>query len=403
VSVRTPSYRLHKPTGQAVVTLNGQDMYLGKYGTPESQIEYDRLVAEWLSNGRRLPQATGSDLAVNEFVVAYLKFADGYYRKGDAPTVEPGNIRLAVRPLLKLYGHSPARDFGPLKLKAVRQAMVDSGTCRTEVNRRVARIVRLFKWAVENELVPPAVHQALKAVAWLRKGRTQARESVPVKPVPDSVVDAIRLHVARQVWAMIELQRLTGMRPGEVVIMRTCDIDRTEAVWVYTPAYHKTEHHDKERHVYIGPRAQAVLEPWLRTDAEVFLFSPRKATEERWDKQRQNRKSKVQPSQRSRKRARPRKQPQERYTVASYRRAIAGGCDKAFPHPKEAEINGRRSVARTPAERKAVAAEWKSWRVEHKEELAVRASMAPSPVTAQRRDLAEEGIRSRRGPDDPRA
>ena len=46
-----PSYRLHKPSGQTVVTLNGKDHYLGKHGTARSQGEYERLIASWLQNG----------------------------------------------------------------------------------------------------------------------------------------------------------------------------------------------------------------------------------------------------------------------------------------------------------------------------------------------------------------
>ena len=49
-----------------------------------------------------------------------------------------------------------------------------------------------------------------------------------------------------QVWAMVELQRLSGMRPGEVVTMRTCDLDTSGRVWAYTPESHKTEHHGRE-------------------------------------------------------------------------------------------------------------------------------------------------------------
>src|SRR5215217_651349 len=94
-----PSYRLHKPSGQAVVTLGGRDLYLGKHGTPESRAEYDRLLAEWLAGGRR-PVATAAgaapgDLSVNELILAYVRFADGYYRKNGEPTKEPTNIRLA--------------------------------------------------------------------------------------------------------------------------------------------------------------------------------------------------------------------------------------------------------------------------------------------------------------------
>ena len=53
-TLRVPSYRRHKPTGQAVVTINGQDIYLGKWNTAASRAEYDRLIAEFLANGRQL-------------------------------------------------------------------------------------------------------------------------------------------------------------------------------------------------------------------------------------------------------------------------------------------------------------------------------------------------------------
>ena len=164
-----PTYRLHKPSGQAVVTVNGHDFYLGKHGSARSRAEYDRLLAEWLANGRRLP---ASDATVNELLLAYLGFADSYYIKHGRPTTEPASIRQTIRPLRELYGHTLAQDFGPMQLKAVRQAMIDSGLCRNEVNKRTGRIVRLFKWAVEEQKAPPSVLQALQAVAGLRQGRS---------------------------------------------------------------------------------------------------------------------------------------------------------------------------------------------------------------------------------------
>ena len=48
-----PAYRKHRRSGQAIVTLSGQDHYLGPHGTKASKSEYDRLVGEWLANGRR--------------------------------------------------------------------------------------------------------------------------------------------------------------------------------------------------------------------------------------------------------------------------------------------------------------------------------------------------------------
>lgn len=252
---RLPKYRHFRPKDLPVVRLNGKDHDLGRYGSEASREKYRRLLAQWLAG--TLPEVPGKTPgagnedeegpSVAELILAYLTWADGYYVKDGRSTSEPSNIRAAMRPLRRLYGLTPARDFGPVALKDVRTEMVASGLCRNEVNKRVRQIVRLFRWAVEDERVAPTAHQALKAVPGLRRGRSEARESEPVRPVPDDRVDAIRPHVAPQVWAMIELQRLTGMRPGEVTIMRTCDLDVTGPIWAYRPGSHKTEHHGRDR------------------------------------------------------------------------------------------------------------------------------------------------------------
>lgn len=185
--------------------------------------------------------------------------------------------------------------------------MIESGLARSTINQRVGRIVHLFKWTVGNELVPPDVHHGLKAVSGLTMGRTKARETSPVKLVPEASVDAVRPHVSRQVWAMVEFQRLVGARPGEVVIMRTCDLDTSGDVWVYTPWRHKTQHHGRERTVFPGPRAQEVLRPWLRSDPTRYLFSPEEAMAEFREGQRRRRKTPLYPSQRDRPKKNPRR------------------------------------------------------------------------------------------------
>lgn len=333
-SFRTPSYRLHKPTGQAVVTIGGRDFYLGPHGSPESRAEYDRLIAEWLHSGRRLPSTSAapggrSDLTVNEMLLRFVEWAESYYVKGGKPTGEVTLIKYAIRPLRQLYGHTPAHAFGPLALKAARDEMIRSGLCRNEVNRRTRLIVRSFKWAVGEDLIPLSVHHGLQAVSGLRRGRCNVRESEPARPVPEAFVDAIEPFVSRQVWAMVQLQRLTGMRPGEVVAMRTIDVETTGRIWAYTPASHKTEHHGRERVIHLGPRAQAILRPWLQTELEAALFSPMEAEAERREAMRARRKTKVQPSQRSRAKPNPGKVAGDAYTVESYRRAIKYGIKRA--------------------------------------------------------------------------
>jgi hypothetical protein len=191
-SRRVPAYRLHRPTGQAVVTLAGRDHYLGHFGTPPSQEKYARLVAEWVGAGRsaaaaRTPPAHAAPaLSVNELILAYLDHCDHYY--GTAPK-EREKIRLSLRPLVALYGPTPAAEFGPLALRAVRSDM-ETSLARTAVNMRVGVIKRLFKWAAGHELAPPHLPDGLRAVEGLRRGRSKAREPEPVRdgrphlPVP---------------------------------------------------------------------------------------------------------------------------------------------------------------------------------------------------------------------------
>lgn len=339
---KLPSYRNHKPSVRAVVTLDGRDFYLGKYGSPENRAEYERVIAEWLARRRSAPSSPppipgglpGDDLTVTEVLVFFWRHAERHYRTpGGEPSSELDNFKDTFRPLKKLYGATAAREFSPLKLKALRQAMIDSGLCRNVINQRIGRIVHAFKWAASEEKVPASVYQSLKTVSGLQRGRTDARESERVLPVPDEFVDAIRPHVSRQIWAMISLQRLTGMRPGEVVMMRTADLDTSGKVWVYAPAGHKMLYRGRERKIYVGPAAQVVLKLWLKADLSAFLFSPREAREERFVAMRAARRSRVQPSQQDRKNAASRRRPGEHYTTKTFHHAVRNACLRAdVPH-----------------------------------------------------------------------
>jgi integrase len=262
---------LHRQSGQAVVTLRDatgrrRDLLLGKHDTPESRVEYLRVLAEWEAAGRQLsPRGEGGtapgDLSVDELILRFWKHAEQHYRHPDGrPTTELDGFRFSLRPLRVLYGGTLAKDFGPLALKAVRQAMASgswmpeeekakrqeagkpAGLSRALVNQRVRRIVRMFKWAVSEELVQEPVYRALTTVRGLEKGRTEARETEPVGPVSESHALAVLPFVLPPVAAMVQLQVLTGMRPGEACVMRACDIDLSGAVWLYRPAQHKTAH-----------------------------------------------------------------------------------------------------------------------------------------------------------------
>jgi integrase len=354
-SPKVPSYRYHKASDQAVVVISGKSYYLGGWETPASRAAYRRVVAEhWHPDPgpTAAPPGTISPPAtIVELMLAYWRRrVIGYYLKDGRPTSERDNIRQAIRFVRRLYGPTPAADFGPLALKAVRRAMIESGRCRRLINKDVHRIRAMFRWAASEELYPASQLAGLKAVEPLEAGRSGARDHAPVAPVDEAIVLATLPHLAPRLAAMARLQLLTACRPGEVCSIRPRDVDRSDpACWVYRPGSHKGQHHGRERVIAIGPKGQAVLTPYLLRNPDDYCFSPHEAVADREARRKQG--------SGGRKAARPR--PGGKYTKDSYRVAIARACDRAFTHPT---IVKRRGVPLSEAE----AAELKAWRKAHR-------------------------------------
>jgi integrase len=380
-----PKYRRHRQSGQAIVTLTDsaggrRDVLLGTFGTKASRVEYASAIAEWEAAGRSLPpKETAAGVTINELALAFLRHAEQHYRRPDGThTSEVWQYRLAMRPLSHLYGHTPAATFGPLALKAIRRLMVEGyihpkhgpqpALSRGVVNQRTERIRRVFKWGASEQMAPASVYSALLTVTGLQRGRTEARETEPVRPVHADAVEQTVPFLNRQLAAMVRLQLLTGMRPGEVCIMRACDLDMSGPVWLYRPGsdqgpegQHKTAHHGRQRVVALGPKAQAVIRPFLKLDTRAYLFSAKEADAERKERMRRNRWSKVQPSQLNRRRRRPKRIPGECYSTGSYAHAVRAACDLAFPPPEHlrrrvdehGRVEGRASWLRrlTPEQR----------------------------------------------------
>src|SRR5262249_50892055 len=152
--------------------------------------------------------------SVNELLLLYWKWAEGYYGYQDGKTGHA--LKDALRVVKELYGTTPAAEFGPLALKACRQRMIGLGWSRTYTNSQADGIRRAFRWAAEEELLLASVYQTLQTVAGLRWGKTEARETEKVRPVTAETVEATLPHLPVLVRAMVRLQLLLGCRPAEV-------------------------------------------------------------------------------------------------------------------------------------------------------------------------------------------
>jgi integrase len=300
---KVPTYGLHKQTGQARCYVNGKTVYLGKYGSEESRIRFGEIVAKVVSGMPVDPLArskSGSTTckasddpgpSVAEICLVFLRHAETHYLKNGKPTSEIHILKSVMKPLEEIYGLTPANDFGPLALKSVRAKMIETGWCRGTINAGMSRIRRIFKHAIANELIDCSVLQRLQTVAPLLAGRTEAPDNPPREAVDAGHIETVRKLVRPLVRDLIDLQRLTGARSGELLQLTTGGINRSGDVWFSELADHKTRHHGQRRTLHFGPKAQLILARYLSANRDAKLFP---------------------------------------ITRAAYCRAITRACDKAF-------------------------------------------------------------------------
>lgn len=281
----------HK-SGAARIKIDGKDVWLGPWDSPKSWERYRAIFAQW-KPGQVVDTRPPSAVTVLDITTRFYEQAAQHY---GTESSEYRDYRLSLLPLNRLYGSTLASEFGPKALMAVREAMIsgiwltseekerrrrNGNACqvsRKVVNQRIGRIKRAFKWAVREELIDVAVYQRLLTVTGLQAGRTTAKEYPPVEPVSLETVEATLPGLPPTVRGMVQIQLLTGMRPGEVCAMLAADIDRQGVesdgvrVWVYRPERHKTAHRGHAKFVVLGPRAQAILTPHLeRGGQHVFV------------------------------------------------------------------------------------------------------------------------------------
>lgn len=266
-----PAYCLHKTSGRAVVFIDRKPVYLGKFNSPEARRKYGEIIAN-LSKG--IGPGSGRAKPDPGITVAHLclKYATEHLPRYSDD--EQDCQRGAVRILRELFGETPAADFGPLRLRTVQAAMIERGWSRGYINRQVKRLRFIFKWGVSWELVPKHTPEALRTVPSL--GHGDAPESKPRRAIPDEQLQAVRAILDGRNRDLFDLLLLTGARPGELLSLKTGDIDRTGDVWRADLARHKTSHKGKARVLFFNAEAQAILQRYLSADPAKRLFPVRR-------------------------------------------------------------------------------------------------------------------------------
>ncbi|MDR1957867.1 MAG: tyrosine-type recombinase/integrase [Planctomycetaceae bacterium] len=318
---KLPKYCRRPDHDSAFFWWKGKKVYLpGAFGSEESLSAYNREMAKI-----SLARASGQEQAVLQphnvtiaiLVAAFLDWGDTYYLKDGKPTGTNQSMFYASAPLVELFGSENTDDFSPQKLEILQQAFVRSRLSRKECNRRIQRIIRIFKWGVPRNLVTAGIVEKLQYVERIAKGKTTARETGKRQPVSDAVVDAVIPHLPRVVAAMVTIQRETGMRPGELFRLTWSQIDQSDPdCWLYFPDSHKTDYRDIEKAVPLNRKCREVLANFP-DEPDAIIFSPRKTVRET-----------IRTKEESLIKKRIAK-TNEQYNRTSYRHAVQRACEKA--------------------------------------------------------------------------
>lgn len=329
---KPPSYRKKNGRDTAIVSLTDRETgerreyQLGPHGSSSSREAYHRIVAEWESNGRRLPKVaadssdTAGSVTIEELCLEYWLDC-----KPRLSQQEQSKLRSIIRLICQYHGSSPASSFGPRAMASLITHMINGDLDadpprkpwnRTHLNQQLGRLKRMFKWGASRELFDPSVYHGLTTVDNVRKGTAGVIEGKKVSPIDLDIVEKTKPFLSKQIQALIDLQIYTGARAGELLIMRPMDLDRSNDIWLYTPEKHKRAHTGQDRSIFIGPRAKESLSPYLERHKTEYMFSPAEAEIERRGKEAARENS-----------------PGDHYTTASYGRAIMRACKRAgLPH-----------------------------------------------------------------------
>jgi integrase len=320
----------------------------GNYGSDESKQEYERILSQLRVGKGTLPATKPNhDCTITELVLEYMLHAESYYVDPVTrrPTSEQAAIKAAWRPLVRLFGSLPVVEFDSICLEAVQKAMAAGSTltdkekevkgkrprgmARSSINKHIDRIKRIMRWGCAKKIVPADNLVNIEAVASLKAGRCDARETEIVKPIDQAIVDATLPFIAPAPADMVRVMLLSGCRVGELCKLCGRELDRSGPTWVYAPDRHKTAHRGHVRNIVFGPQAMLILRKYLKADPDAYLFSPAVQSQQIKEAKRAARKSPVQPSQVDRSNPNAKRKPGNRYTPRSVNQAIERGCLRA--------------------------------------------------------------------------
>ena len=271
--------------GRAFTKVAGRFYSLGRAELPESKLRFAKILEDHakglLVERAAKPAEKRPGISVAELLLMYVSKELPRFSRSERDCQTT-----AIRVVRSLFADTPLTEFGPLRLRIVRDAMVAGDPnakpkprkpwARKTVNRHMNRVRGIFRWGVSFELVPESVATALSMVRNLTPGESPAVDYAPRRAVPQADIEAVRAQLREYHRDIFDLLLLTGARPGEIVSLRTKDVKRTGDVWRADLEKHKTVKYGKQRTLFFNGAAQAILLKHMKFVPEALIFPTRR-------------------------------------------------------------------------------------------------------------------------------
>lgn len=205
-----------------------------------------------------LGESPVSEYRVEDVTRIYRQKALPRYRKNRGRNISLGGLLDLID---DLFCDQPASSFGPKKLAKLRDELLAEGNSRKYINERIRYTIKIFNYALSQEMIEPDQIVALRSLEALKYG--EAPEPPPREVVTLEAIQCVLPELHPVIQSMLRIQVATGARPKEVFSIKPKDIDRSREVWWYRPGSHKTQHQGKAKTIPILGDARAALEPYL--------------------------------------------------------------------------------------------------------------------------------------------
>lgn len=322
-----------RDTAKCTITIDGIKRVhsLGRWNSQEALTEYARLQYEVCSgNYSALPDVSSQDLTLENI---YLEFLEKI--KPKKGTSDYGRARICIRYAMEAVPDLP---IAQLSLKTItkikahlcaiapetrteQRGVYKSGKnkgqpkiettkkpwSRNYLNKILAKWKEIIHYGINQGYISPELWGAIKDFPLVKENDVASPPSLPPRgAISDRVIDYTLSILPPLVSDFVRILRGSCARPSELCKMQIKDLTFLESgIILYAPPRHKNSHRKQPRYIAFSPSESAIIKRRVKGKSpDNYVFSPRDLMQERFDKLRQKRKTKIQPSQQKRESAR---------------------------------------------------------------------------------------------------